>query len=378
MTARRSRSLMIVLALALVASAGLVRRSDAQPGFPHIPVWGYAGAWQDSTLAFPTRCPGAFTGPLADSVREQGRTITIRFKRDPLAELRPDFGGYRVYRVVQTPDTARMVLLRRYSLNPGDSLFSWHLTDVDRDPQSLTYGRFRCKFIASGQPVWRAGADSVNSVVTFVDPDSSGSYQKVCRRVDHLDRCLSPGDSVFRLVIPPGPHDGFLTWYTVTYEARNQSDNNYEDLFEPDTSDWSKCGTQGDPATCPNLNNKRLNMFPDPSTAATLEPTRGQLQNVLRVAVVPNPYRASEAWDPAGGHEIHFINLPRTAKIQIYTVAGDLVRVLQHDDPTRDFERWDLKNANGSDVASGIYMFRVDATVNGQPLDLQHRFVVIR
>jgi hypothetical protein len=271
-----------------------------------------------------------------------------------------------------------MVLLRRYSLNAGDSLFSWHLTDVNRDSSSATFGKFRCKSFIGGVESWKIGADSVNSYVTFVDPDSSGSYQKVCRRVDHLDRCLSPGDSVFKLIVPPGPHDGFKTWYAVTYEERNTSDNNYQDLFVPDTSDWSRCGTPGNPATCPNLNNKATNMFPDPATGAGLEPTRGQAVNPLGVTVVPNPYRASEAWDPVGGHEVHFINLPAMARIQIFTVAGDLVRVLQHNDATRDFERWDLKNANGSDVASGIYMYRVDATVNGQAFDFQHRFVVIR
>jgi len=40
----------------------------------------------------------------------------------------------------------------------------------------------------------------------------------------------------------------------------------------------------------------------------------------------------------------------------------------------RDFERWDLKNANGRDVASGIYMFRIEADA----FFAQNRFVVIR
>ena len=60
-----------------------------------------------------------------------------------------------------------------------------------------------------------------DSVVTFVDPDSNGNYVKNCRRLDRFGRCLSRGDSVFRLVAPPGPHDGFRTWYAVTYELKN-------------------------------------------------------------------------------------------------------------------------------------------------------------
>ena len=109
-----------------------------------------------------------------------------------------------------------------------------------------------------------------DSVVTFVDPDSNGNYVKVCRRVDRFGRCLSRGDSVFKLVAPPGPHDGFLTWYSVTYEALNVQDNVNIDLFVPgpyDTSgNYANCGTPGDSTTCPriNLNNKLTNMIAQP------------------------------------------------------------------------------------------------------------------
>ena len=55
-------------------------------------------------------------------------------------------------------------------------------------------------------------------------------------------------------------------------------------------------------------------------------------------------------------------------------MAGDLVADLAHDDRARDFERWDLKNENGKDVSSGIYMYRVDA----DQFSFQDRFIVIR
>ena len=81
-----------------------------------------------------------------------------------------------------------------------------------------------------------------------------------------------------------------------------------------------------------------------------------------------------EAWDQVGGKELHFINLPTDARIRIYTVAGDLVAELHHVSLVHDFERWDLKNQSGRDVASGIYMFRVEAAA----FAFQDRFVVIR
>src|SRR5207249_2039837 len=100
----------------------------------------------------------------------------------------------------------------------------------------------------------------------------------------------------------------------------------------------------------------------------------GPTQNLERVVVVPNPFRATAEWDTPTGHEVHFINLPQEARIRIFTVAGDLVAELHHSDRVRDFERWDLKNDDGHDVASGIYMFRVEAS----SFSFQDRFIVIR
>lgn len=344
---------LVVLALALVAGAGAARPAVAQnPGFPRIPTWVQAGAWQDSTRLRPNVCVGLL-GARPDSLVPRSRTVTVRFLRDRRAEAREDFGGYRIYRVVNTPDTSRMMLLRRYSLNAGAEP-TWNFSRVN--PATL---EFECQ-----------GRVAHDSVLTFVDADSSGAFVKVCRRVDEFDRCLSVGDSVWRQIQPPGPHDGFRYWYAVVYEAANSIDNNFEELFVPDTLDnFARCTNPAFPATCANLNNKLAAMVP-----LAIEPTAGPRANLERVTVVPNPFRADEAWDAPGGNEIHFVNLPASARIRIYTVAGDLVAELQHDDPVRDFARWDLKNQDGRDVVSGIYMYRVEAG----PFSAQNRFVVIR
>jgi hypothetical protein len=316
----------VLLGLALVLATGAGPRSEAQAqGFPKIALWVYPGAFQ--------------AGP--DSIRKQPRTITLRWMRDPAAEARPDFGGYRIYRVFNSPDTSRLQLVRRFSKQFGDSLFMWHFPPIDGStPES-------------------------QRIATFVDPDSSGAFFKRCRR-DTAGRCFSPGDSVIVLIPPPGPHDGFRTYYAITYEGRNVLANDYRDLFLADTVNCSN----PDPATCPNLNHKALNL-----TAATpVEATGGPTADLQRVSVVPNPFRAREAWDPQGGNEVHFINLPAQAKITIYTAAGDRVVELHHDDTVRDFARWDLKNAQGRPVSSGIYMYRVEAG----SFFRQDRFVVIR
>jgi hypothetical protein len=337
-------------ALSLVLGAA---PAHSATNFPALRSWALVGAFQDSSVT-PRgiqRCQGAL-GVRPDSLRIQPRTITLRFLRDREAELRPDFGGYRIYRMIGTPDTTHAVLVRRYSVNEGSDL-SWHFSRVN--PATL---EFECQ-----------GAVVGDSIVSFVDPDSSGNWTKVCRRTNPQGLCASVGDSIWALVAPPGPHDGFRTYYAITYEARNGADANYEDAFIPDTLDgFARCGTPGDRTTCPNLNNKLANLV------GPIEPTGGPTANLRGIGVVPNPFRASAPWDATTQKQIHFINLPSRATIRIFTVSGDLVRELHHEDAIRDYEIWDLQSGAGKDVASGIYMFQVVAgnyTSRG-------RFVVIR
>jgi hypothetical protein len=359
------------LALAVLAGAGFRSPAAAQaPGFPRIPIWSYPYAFQDAYHGRFSRnlCPGSLP-ERSDSLRVEPRTVTVRFLRDRFAEARADFGGYRIYRCFNSPDSTRMELIRRFSRNPGDDI-TWSFSVVDTTDPARP---FKC----GGQVVH-------DSVVTFVDPDSNGHYVKVCAWRDTLTgACLRKGDSVFVLEKPPGPHDGFPVFYSITYEKRNSpSEATYEDMYVAgrDTFDnYVRCGTRGDPSTCPiiNVNHKLLNLTPA-AGQPFVEPTGGPTPDLERVLVVPNPYRAREQWDRPGGNEIHFINLPAQASIKIFTVAGDLVAELQHNDPVRDFERWNLKNGRGQDVASGIYIYRVESTVKRQPFSFQHRFIVIR
>jgi hypothetical protein len=322
----------IVTTTLLVLACALPTGARAQTGFPTIPVWGYPGV-HHAAGATP-----------ADTVSPRSRTITVRFMRDPNAEARSDFGGYRLYRITDAvvnglPDTTKAVLIRRFSVQVADSLFLWFLPHIDNT------------------------TPLDQRIVTFIDPDSSGNFVKRCRTVDEFGRCTSKGDSILVLLAPPGPHDGFREWYSITYEKRDAIENNFEDLFVKDPS----C-TNPDTSQCTNLNNKTHNL------TQPIEPTRGSTTNLEDVWVVPNPYRGAEAWDLNGASEVHFINLPKRAHIQIYTISGDLVRELDHDDAVRDFERWDLKNGNGQDVVSGIYVFRVTSG----SFHRQNRFIVIR
>lgn len=92
----------------------------------------------------------------------------------------------------------------------------------------------------------------------------------------------------------------------------------------------------------------------------------------LRVKVVPNPYLVRNEWERHRDfRKLKFINLPPHCNIYIYNLAGDLVRVLRHDDTRADIgsvpgqyggdEDWDLLNEAHQKPAPGTYIFIVES-----------------
>lgn len=104
--------------------------------------------------------------------------------------------------------------------------------------------------------------------------------------------------------------------------------------------------------------------------------------SVGEVAVVPNPYRGDISYqsynpqwekpDPTRGkwleqdRRIQFINLPARCEIKIYTLAGDLVATIDHNDPNAGYEDWNLTSDIGQAVASGIYLFTIEDGRSGK------------
>jgi len=90
-----------------------------------------------------------------------------------------------------------------------------------------------------------------------------------------------------------------------------------------------------------------------------------------KVGVFPNPYRLDgnyyphyEIKDGNFDKRLRFINLPPKCTIRIYTLDGDLVRTLQHDQEGDDlnatYHYWDLVSRNTQAVVSGIYLYTVE------------------
>ncbi len=118
--------------------------------------------------------------------------------------------------------------------------------------------------------------------------------------------------------------------------------------------------------------------------------TDAVIDSGLKVTVFPNPYKLAyqdgrgswtsyfeEGYEGRGVREfaeqdrrVHFINLPDTATISIYTLDGDLVRRIHHPDPFLttypSSVGWDLVTRNVQAAVSGIYIWKVDSRLGSQ------------
>lgn len=120
------------------------------------------------------------------------------------------------------------------------------------------------------------------------------------------------------------------------------------------------------------------------------------------IKIVPNPYYGSSAYETNRiDNRVRITNLPNKCTIKIFTMNGTLVRTITRDVSGQEdvylgtsgtgndikqakripYQDWDLKNQNGISVASGLYIFHIDAPGIGEkiikwfgamrPLDVQ-------
>ena len=92
-------------------------------------------------------------------------------------------------------------------------------------------------------------------------------------------------------------------------------------------------------------------------------------EDLSRVQVVPNPYYGyhSGEMDPYN-RWVQFTFLPEKCTIRIFDLAGNLIRKLEKDDATTSLMQWDLENAYELPVASGVYVYHVEAPGIGEKI----------
>jgi len=88
------------------------------------------------------------------------------------------------------------------------------------------------------------------------------------------------------------------------------------------------------------------------------------------INVFPNPYFGQNSAEGSFFEQIvTFNNLPEACTIRIFSLSGQLVRTLVHDDGT-PFERWNLQNEERLPVASGMFIVHVETAFGDKILKL--------
>ncbi len=86
-----------------------------------------------------------------------------------------------------------------------------------------------------------------------------------------------------------------------------------------------------------------------------------------RINVVPNPYYGYVGYEQNRlDTRVRIINLPQKAIVSIYSLDGALIRRLQKDNPNVSYVDWDIRNAKGLPIASGMYLMHVEAEGIGE------------
>ena len=115
------------------------------------------------------------------------------------------------------------------------------------------------------------------------------------------------------------------------------------------------------------------------------------------VGVYPNPYRVNAAWDGASSRarRLNFYNLPARSTIRIYTMNGEIIKTLEHDESTYQGDirwystfsgenrriaggehSWDVLSESSLDISSGLYFYTVEDLESGETQ--QGKFVIIK
>jgi len=86
-----------------------------------------------------------------------------------------------------------------------------------------------------------------------------------------------------------------------------------------------------------------------------------------RIHAVPNPYYANSGYEANRlDTRVRIIGLPAKATVSIYSLDGSLIRRIGKDNPAIAYLDWDVRNAKGLPIASGMYLIHVDAGELGE------------
>ncbi|MBI5727644.1 MAG: hypothetical protein HY965_07310 [Ignavibacteriales bacterium] len=183
----------------------------------------------------------------------------------------------------------------------------------------------------------------------------------------------------FQLIRLPQPvtFEGSSVKYYYKYEVPNLL-NGWQYLFSVTAFDKGDKGNLLDPLESSSLANLQR-VLPGVTPVE---------DNSTPIGVYPNPYYGNAIWDGSSERlrKIYFYNLPGSCEITIYTLAGDVVKKIHHDETSNGSDlrwfsqyatdgkqkfaggehAWDLITNNDQAIATGLYLYAVKNNKDGK------------
>ena len=158
-----------------------------------------------------------------------------------------------------------------------------------------------------------------------------------------------------RLEIDPVTGD---TTFTGLLLHTNHQPNTYIDANSNTINQIAIAPSNGDQFTIRTYKPFRKEVRYEFSTKK-VEYTNNSNVDLKKIRAVPDPYIVSNEYETNQfGKRLMFNHLPKECTISIYTVAGDFVDEIYHND-SRGFDFWDLRTYNDQYIAYGLYVFVV-------------------
>ena len=237
----------------------------------------------------------------------------------------PDFEGYKVYR--STYNASAWELIFACDNRDNESVY---ITNTEGDTLNPT----NPVDLPGIMDIWPPVADESLSYYnnhTFIDRGGVNVW----------------GDTV------SAPVNGLPYYYAVAaYDPAK---------YDPETGEMSLSSIE----SAKNNYKKSASGAPDP-VIPHFQPPESSSTGVLstdvsQVRVVPNPYKGTNLFEPRYQDVIMFTHLPAQCKISIFSLTGDLVQEIYHNDANYGDEPWDLISRNSQSVVSGLYLYVVES-----------------
>ena len=94
-----------------------------------------------------------------------------------------------------------------------------------------------------------------------------------------------------------------------------------------------------------------------------------------QIQVVPNPYLVRSRFnETTNERRMRFTHLPQHCRISIFTISGEIVHSINHDNVYDGNSWWDLKSTGGELVSPGLYIYIVES----EGLEHIGKFAIVR